>query len=125
MKKTNEEIINLFKSLGSDEKVWVKLRWNYYLHCDEENHDVSIISLDLTGQIYKLFREVEYEKTDKEIIDLFKECPGDDGPFSRLRYGYYIYYDEENKDTSIISTDPAGRIYKLFREREIGEDLNI
>lgn len=61
-------------------------------------------------------------KTDKEVIDLFKARPGDDGPFSRLRYGYYIYYDKENEDTSIISVDLAGRIYKLFREVEIGED---
>lgn len=62
------------------------------------------------------------KKTDKEIIDLFKTRPDDDGPFSKLRYGYYIYYDAENKDTSIISTDPAGYIYKLFRETELGED---
>lgn len=62
MKKTNEEIIELFKSSGNDDKTWVKLRWNYYLHYDEENKDVSIISLGLTGQIYKLFREVEYAK---------------------------------------------------------------
>lgn len=61
-------------------------------------------------------------KTDKEIIDLFKARPRDDGPFSRIRYNYYIYYDKENNDTSIISTDLAGGVYKLFRETELGED---
>lgn len=61
-------------------------------------------------------------KTDKEIIDLFKARPRDNGPFSRIRYNYYIYYDKENNDTFIIFMDLAGCVYKLFRETKLGED---
>lgn len=62
MRKTNEEIIELFKSSWTNEEVWVNIRWNYYLYYDKENNDTSLVSLEPTGQIYKLFREVNYEK---------------------------------------------------------------
>lgn len=62
MRKTNKEIIDLFKTSWTDERVWVNINWNYYLHYDEENNDTSLISLEPTGQIYKLFREIEYKE---------------------------------------------------------------
>ena len=31
-------------------------------------------------------------------------------------------YDKENNDTSIISMDLAGCVYKLFRKTKLGED---
>ena len=39
MRKTNKEIIDLFKTSWTDERVWVNINWNYYLHYDEENND--------------------------------------------------------------------------------------
>lgn len=61
-------------------------------------------------------------KTNKEIISLFKACQWNNDPFLKIRYNYYIYYDKENNDTSIISMDIASRVYKLFRETKLGED---
>ena len=61
-------------------------------------------------------------KTNKEIISLFKVCQWNNDPFLKIRYNYYIYYDKENNDTSIISMDLAGCVYKLFRKAKLGED---
>ena len=66
--------------------------------------------------------KLSIKKTNKEIISLFKACQWNNDPFLKIRYNYYIYYDKENNDTSIISMDIASRVYKLFRETKLGED---
>lgn len=35
--------------------LFLKIRYNYYIYCDKENNDTSIISMDIASRVYKLF----------------------------------------------------------------------
>ena len=43
MRKTNKEIISLFKACQWNNDPFLKIRYNYYIYCDKENNDTSII----------------------------------------------------------------------------------
>ena len=83
---------------------------------------LRLFLLNRLGKFISCLGKLSIKKTNKEIISLFKACQWNNDPFLKIRYNYYIYCDKENNDTSIISMDLAGCVYKLFRETKLGED---